>query len=685
MDFITHDEDIWFDFRGDSADQLTSGRYYQGVVDGFADFGVFINLASGVTGLLHRSELDRRLESLDWETGDEVFVQVQNVRSNGNIDLGWSIRQSPEEFRGSQIHDPSGEVDGEEPSVETESTAPIKRTPQDPSAKTVGADETSGSESESESGGGATGTVQTAAIDAESTEESSNSVSEPSEPSIEPTEVTRTHIETLSEHVGERVSIEAEIESIRQTGGPTIFQVQDESGHVECAAFVEAGVRAYSEVNEGDYISITGEIERRQGDIQIEVEELTQLDGSAAAAVETRLSDALSEEARPEEIDRIHPDSPVSISDTRIADAAEIIRSAVLESRPVVIRHPATADGYVAGAGLERAIIEMIRDEHDRADAEYHFLKRRPLDDPVYGMDAATNDITRMLQDTERHDEKVPVIVLAGIGGTSDSLDGLELLNIYDAMTVLLEADTIDSEVRGATDALVAPEPGEDTTAVSTAALAVTLAININTRISDEIEHLPAVSYWGDTPAVYESLASSTGYDASRTQQLREAIELEAYYQSYQDKRELITDLLFNDDGGLAEHVSEQFRIKLTEEVNTATASLNTQTMANVTVNTLDANAYTHRFDFPPTPLLAEAVHREIRNEQTITVVYSTDELFIHGSPSIDVRSVATSADKEVPEAGITAVGVRQNRIEFLSGAQDEAVDAVISAAVNEL
>ncbi len=143
MDFITHDEDIWFDFRGDSADQLTSGRYYQGVVDGFADFGVFINLASGVTGLLHRSELDRRLESLDWETGDEVFVQVQNVRSNGNIDLGWSIRQSPEEFRGSQIHDPSGEVDGEEPSVETESTAPIKRTPQDPSAKTVGADETS--------------------------------------------------------------------------------------------------------------------------------------------------------------------------------------------------------------------------------------------------------------------------------------------------------------------------------------------------------------------------------------------------------------------------------------------------------------------------------------------------------------------------------------------------------------
>jgi Archaea-specific RecJ-like exonuclease, contains DnaJ-type Zn finger domain len=75
MDWITHDEDVWFDFRGDSPQQLTAGRYYRGTVDGFADFGVFIDLASGVTGLLHRSELDRRLETLDWESDDTVFVQ----------------------------------------------------------------------------------------------------------------------------------------------------------------------------------------------------------------------------------------------------------------------------------------------------------------------------------------------------------------------------------------------------------------------------------------------------------------------------------------------------------------------------------------------------------------------------------------------------------------------------------
>ena len=63
-----------FHFRGDSPNQLVPRRFYSGTVDGYADFGVFVDIAPGVTGLLHRSELDRRLESLDWEPGDTVYI-----------------------------------------------------------------------------------------------------------------------------------------------------------------------------------------------------------------------------------------------------------------------------------------------------------------------------------------------------------------------------------------------------------------------------------------------------------------------------------------------------------------------------------------------------------------------------------------------------------------------------------
>jgi RecJ-like exonuclease len=101
-----HQEDVVFVFDGTQADQLTVDRYYRGTVDGYAEFGVFVDIGDSVTGLLHRSELDQRLESLDWDPGDTVFVQVQQIRDNGNVDLSWSIRQSEAEFRGTLVDDP---------------------------------------------------------------------------------------------------------------------------------------------------------------------------------------------------------------------------------------------------------------------------------------------------------------------------------------------------------------------------------------------------------------------------------------------------------------------------------------------------------------------------------------------------------------------------------------------------
>jgi len=42
-----HQEDVVFDFRGDSPKQLVPNRFYRGVVDGYAEFGVFIDLSPG--------------------------------------------------------------------------------------------------------------------------------------------------------------------------------------------------------------------------------------------------------------------------------------------------------------------------------------------------------------------------------------------------------------------------------------------------------------------------------------------------------------------------------------------------------------------------------------------------------------------------------------------------------------
>jgi RecJ-like exonuclease len=677
----THEQDVVFEFSGNRANQLIDGRFYRGTVDGYADFGVFIDLAPGVTGLLHRSELDRRLESLTWEPGDEVFVQVKNVRDNGDIDLGWSIRQSDREFRGTLVQSPDGDYEAED------ADAGGAEPPADAGAEADSDDDASAAEpSPASSGDDESAASHDAGTDATAnggTESASADDFEHPEPTADHE---RVEIDALSDLVGETVRIEGEVVGARQTGGPTVFELRDETGVVDCAAFVEAGVRAYPEIEVGDIVRLDGEVEVRRNELQVETEGLVELVDEEREAVQRRLADALTAEARPEAVMPLAPHDPVEAVADQLQDAAEAVRRAVLESRPIVVRHAATADGYVAGAAVERAVLPLIREEHAKSDAEYHYFTRRPLDEAVYGMDAATNDVTRMLQDKDRHDEKFPLVLLVGTGSTAESLDGLGLLDVYGASRVVVDAAAADEAVAEASDVFVNPDlAGADASDLSTGALGANLAVAVNDDVREDLAHLPAVSYWEDAPDAYLELASEAGYDADRARELREAVALEAFYQSYEDKRELITDLLFEDPGGLAGHVSEQFRTKLADEIETAEQNVETTELGGVRFAVLDADAFTHRFDFPPTGLLLDELHRRNRDEGPfVTLGLALDELYLRSTSALDVRSVAETASETAPEAGITAVGVREGRIEFLSGAREQVKDAVVAAVAEQ-
>ena len=687
-----HQEDVVFDFRGDAPEQLVPSRFYRGVVDGYAEFGVFVDLAPGVTGLLHRSELDRRLDSLDWEPGDEVFVQVKGVRDNGNIDLAWSIRQADREFRGVLVQEVDSEHLPDEDRDEESEDADTDADATEDSDTEVDADdgdaEDSSVDEEDPVSGSAVDSVDDGATDDEAVEAEPEATAAEhdadaadAEAADDGEERERVEIGTLAEAVGEAVRIDGEVVSVRQTGGPTVFELRDETGVVDVAAFVEPGVRAHPDVEVGDAIRVDGDVESHRGDVQVESEALVLLDGDEADAVRRRLAEAITDEARPDGLQPLAGDSVVAELADGLLDAAEAIRRAVLESRPVVVRHPATADGYVAGAAIERAVLPLIREEHAKSDAEYHYFTRRPLDDPVYGMDAATNDATRMLQDRDRHDEKLPLFLLVGTGSTVESADGIDLLSVYGVDAVVVDAAVADAETREAVDTLVSPDIESVDGDLSTGALVASLASAVNDEVRADLRHLPAVSYWADTPDRYVDLAREAGYDVERVAELREAIALEAYYQSYQDKRELVTDLLFEDGGNLAAHVSEQFREKLENEVETATANVVTEAADGVEFALLDTDKYTHRYDFPPTPLLLDDLHRRNANgEAYATVGIGTDELYVRTSEAVSVRDVAARAAELAPAADLTTAGLREGKIEFLSGERDAVEEAIVTA-----
>ena len=61
---------------------VEEGRVYIGRVQGFANFGTFVQLNDRVKGLVHKSNI--KTSHKERET---ILVKVRNIRNNGNIDL----------------------------------------------------------------------------------------------------------------------------------------------------------------------------------------------------------------------------------------------------------------------------------------------------------------------------------------------------------------------------------------------------------------------------------------------------------------------------------------------------------------------------------------------------------------------------------------------------------------------
>ncbi|ELZ08564.1 nucleic acid binding OB-fold tRNA/helicase-type [Halovivax asiaticus JCM 14624] len=698
-----HEEDVCFVFRGDDPSQLTPNRYYRGTVDGYADFGVFVDIGPRVTGLLHRSELDSRLESLDWEPGDTVFVQVLSVRDNGNVDLGWSIRESADEFRGTIVDDPDeGEsrledeaddapTDGTTADAEVESTPETESTAesdereaantesapqnQGATASTASAG-TAGGASTTDAGAVATGSAGAVAVSDE--DDADQSDSDEADATL-----ARATVDSLEDRLGTIVRLEGEITSVRQTSGPTVFELKDETGIVECAAFEEAGVRAYPDVDVDDIVSLEGEVERHNGDLQIETEALTVQTDEDATEIHDRLEAAIEDEARPAAIEPFGELDAVTAVESELADAATAIRRAVMESRPVVIRHSDTADGYTAAAGLEHAILPLIREKHTRDDAVYHYAERRPLEGSRYEMNDATGDVTSLLDAQTRHDELVPLVVVVDAGSTDASREAYELLDRYGADHLVVDSSHADDLSDAVTTTVTPSTQGVSVDDCTTTALAAPLASAVNPDVRDELAHLPALSYWEEPPTTFVDLATEAGYDATGLEDRRNAVALEAHYQSYNDKRELIADLLFDPDGDLAAHVSEQFRDKLETELETARENAGVRGTDGVTITVLDTAKYTHRFDFPPTGLLLDELHRRERNRTEppfVTLGVDETELHVRATDAVDVRDLGDAIASAVPNAGVHTVGGADGHVEFLKGERAAVHDAAIDA-----
>ncbi|NLA30832.1 MAG: S1 RNA-binding domain-containing protein, partial [Methanomicrobiales archaeon] len=385
-------------------EEVEEGKTYLGWVQGFAPFGVFVQLNDRIKGLVHKSNV-----KMQHSERDQIIVRVIQIRSNGNIDL--------------------------------EEVTPTVYQTQNVMKKT-----------------------------------------------------TSVRIADIGKRIGRTVLIEGEIAQVKQTSGPTIFTIVDESGTGNAAAFIEAGVRAYPEIDLGDIVGLTGEVMQRNNQLQIEVASMTALDAEDVARVRERIDAALDERAEPADLPFLVESDILEALRPQMRQVAKEIRKAVLTARPIVLRHHADADGICAAAAVEQAVTALIRESGGDFDAEYFLFKRSPSKAPFYEIEDVTRDLDFALKDNARYGQKMPMILLMDNGSTDEDIPSLKVTRIYGLPVMVVDHHHPDESVDEYLIAHVNPYHVGGDYGLTAGMLGTEIARLVNPAVESQIRHLPAIA-----------------------------------------------------------------------------------------------------------------------------------------------------------------------------------------------
>ncbi|MFB6122982.1 MAG: OB-fold nucleic acid binding domain-containing protein, partial [Haloferacaceae archaeon] len=277
--------------------------------------------------------------------------------------------------------------------------------------------------------------------------------------------------------IGDSVTIEGTVAQIKQTGGPTVFRIADESGIATCTAFEEAGVRAYPDVELEDVVRISGTVEKHDGAAQVEIDSLTALTGDVADAVRDRLEAGLAERAEPHSVEPLVEWPAFEKLRSDLEAVARQLRRTVLEGRPIRVRHHADGDGMCASLPVQLALERFITEVHEDADAPRHLFKRLPSKAPFYEMEDVTRDLNFALEGRARHGQKLPLLLMLDNGSTEEDVPAYENLAHYDMPIVVVDHHHPDPEaVEPLLDAHVNPYLYDEDYRITTGMMCVELA-----------------------------------------------------------------------------------------------------------------------------------------------------------------------------------------------------------------
>ena len=495
---------------------------------------------------------------------------------------------------------------------------------------------------------------------------------------------------------GATVTIEGRLVQIKQTGGPTIFEVADGTGIVSGAAFEEAGVRAYPDAEIDDVVRITGAVELHDDVRQVEIDSLTILDGETAADANESIDAALSDRATPADIEPLVEWPAFEPIFDDLVDLAERLRETVLAGRPIRIRHHADGDGMCGATPLQLALENFITEVHADPDAPEHLCKRLPSKAPYYEMEDVTRDLNFALEGQDRHGQKLPLLVMLDNGSTEEDVPAYRNLAHYDIPIVVLDHHHPDPEaVDPLLDAHINPYLYGEDYRITTGMMSVELARLIDPSISDDVEHVPAVAGLSDRSKAdvmprFVFRAKEAGYDRDDLEAIGEALDYAAHWLRYSEGKTLVNDVLDVgcDDSDRHERLIEFLAERAERDVERQLDALEPHVEherldSEAHLYRIDLDNFAHRFTYPAPGKTTGNLHdRKVTEtgEPVITIGYGPDFAVLRSDGvRLDIPEMVTELNEELPGSGVSGGGhLVVGSIKFVKGRRESVIDLLV-------
>ncbi|MBS3084634.1 hypothetical protein J4411_01855 [Candidatus Pacearchaeota archaeon] len=348
------------------------------------------------------------------------------------------------------------------------------------------------------------------------------------------------------------------VNRVVQTGGPTIFVVNDGTGSLSLKGFIGPGLRAYPEIKEDDAVKAVVSINEYQGELEGEISSIKKLPENEKKEFLKSLMELEKERAKvtpPEFLVKSHILDKLR---NRFIEAATQVRLAIIQDRPIIVRHHNDADGYSSGFSLERAILPLIEKQHSSVKAPWEFFLRAPSQAPFYEIDDSIRDMANSLRNVAKFSNKMPLIIIADNGSTPEDLMGIKQGKVHGADFIVVDHHAYDKDVVSP-EVMVHINPflvGEDGSHFSAGMLCTEFARFINPDVKN-INQIPAMAGFADridlgNPDVMEkylNIAQKEGYSRELLSDIALVIDYVSAKVRFMEAREYI-EVLFGEPRG---------------------------------------------------------------------------------------------------------------------------------------